>query len=340
MPDAFDVKSSEQTMLNVVSLFGLQTGKNGAWFCAECVSKDLQIHGIPYWRRDHQLCGVNWCYRHRRKLLGFSSHSAFDKSPPVHLFGIQLLRSDGPQFLDDTAQIVQSFATISKALLERQVRLSPTKVADSLRSQALKLMHDGGRIEQFCLQNLAEEKLPNFWKKNFYQIKGPGKDKDLLNFNIAFRHSQYSAPTVLYVIALALLFETPVEALLKLDEAEDVRIVPENMKLRYEREFCSVDYMLHEYVKNRGSYDSYSPTVGTDSLRTSNSLKTYGLPNLSNVSEQHKIALLAFFEGTSLFDICQTYHVEITDIENILRIAGSRLAKGLFPNQFQECRYP
>lgn len=329
MSDAFDVRRGEKIALNVVLQYGLITGKKGAWFCHECVNGDLQTHGMPYWRRDHQLCGVDWCYRHRVKLSGFSTHVAFSKPPPIHSFGIDLLSSDGPQFLDDTAQIVQNFAAIAKALLERRTNLDVIKVTSILRRQALTLMSEGSHVKQFDLQGLVEEKMPDFWQNHFYQIKGSGKGKDLLDFGLAFRQSQYSAPTVVYVMALALLFETPVEALLKLDEAEDIGIVPENMKLRYEREFWSSDHVLNEYAKSRGSYESFCRNVGTDFQRTADALPIHGLPDLTSVSEDRKGALLAFFRGESLFNICQIFQLEITDLEDLLRISGSRFAKGL-----------
>lgn len=39
-------------------------------WCADCIAEDHEIHGMPYYHRDHQLPGVFHCHRHQQGLSG------------------------------------------------------------------------------------------------------------------------------------------------------------------------------------------------------------------------------------------------------------------------------
>lgn len=62
------------------------TPRNGAWFCPDCARQDRQTDGVSYWRRTHQLTGIEKCLFHRNTcLLGVDSKSAFMQEPYLFL---------------------------------------------------------------------------------------------------------------------------------------------------------------------------------------------------------------------------------------------------------------
>ncbi len=74
------VHASDENYLALVN-YGMRPTRPGAYFCTECFAGD-QIHfGMSYWRRDHQLPGMNECSRHRKALSYVQEISAFLEAP-------------------------------------------------------------------------------------------------------------------------------------------------------------------------------------------------------------------------------------------------------------------
>ena len=46
----------------------LRETRPGAYLCTQCVEEDLAFHGVPYWRREHQMPGLYSCTKHRLPL--------------------------------------------------------------------------------------------------------------------------------------------------------------------------------------------------------------------------------------------------------------------------------
>ncbi|OQS24858.1 TniQ family protein [Chromobacterium violaceum] len=45
-------------------------------WCTECSGLDLKMHGFSYWRRQHQIIGVDWCINHHVPLINTSTEFA------------------------------------------------------------------------------------------------------------------------------------------------------------------------------------------------------------------------------------------------------------------------
>ena len=83
----FTARSPRDTAANgfwdrsVVSLVGLRTPRARAYFCPACVEADMRDRGYSYWRRAHQLPGVQLCLHHGAQLLSTPGQAAFDNMP-------------------------------------------------------------------------------------------------------------------------------------------------------------------------------------------------------------------------------------------------------------------
>ncbi|AUV15295.1 MULTISPECIES: TniQ family protein [Aeromonas] len=57
---------------------GLHNVQHQYWrWCADCIAEDYELHGMPYYHRDHQLPGVFHCHRHQRGLSGHCAGCGF-----------------------------------------------------------------------------------------------------------------------------------------------------------------------------------------------------------------------------------------------------------------------
>lgn len=81
---------------NYVS-FRLKTPAKTLRWCPACAKRDLSEHGQSYWRRSHQLHGLDWCHRHQiplyeteHALVLHQPHTLSGKSAPA-IFSRRLL---------------------------------------------------------------------------------------------------------------------------------------------------------------------------------------------------------------------------------------------------------
>ncbi|MEC0665821.1 TnsD family transposase [Priestia flexa] len=57
------------TRLGIVA--GSICRKNGLFYCPECATNDIEQHGEPYFHREHQLQGIDFCAHHELKLMKY-----------------------------------------------------------------------------------------------------------------------------------------------------------------------------------------------------------------------------------------------------------------------------
>lgn len=324
-PDIFEnIDDVQRAQSNV--RYGMQTGKDGSWFCTSCAKEDLDIYGIPYWRRTHQLIGVDWCYKHHHKLLAVLSKDAFDMAPPVARVNDCLI-PDGPDSINDANPIVQRYALIAKSILERTTLLDLEKTVTLLRNQFSAVTH----LDQFHRPQInieIENRIPPYWHSRFSNLRIKMQGNDIFNFQKLFNQIHKPLDTERYVMALAFFFETSDAALHNLDLSQNIEIEKDNLKFE-EKVYWWREDVLHNYVENQGCHTSFSSQRGLNHRLASNALTAHGLPNFDDVSQKQKKAIQAFFEGKSLANACQMYEVNAKDVEYLLRIAGTRLANGL-----------
>jgi TniQ len=58
--------------------------KKVACFCESCVKEDQSYLGFSFWRRSHQLSGVEWCTKHNRPLYEVNKKDAYATQPSKH----------------------------------------------------------------------------------------------------------------------------------------------------------------------------------------------------------------------------------------------------------------
>lgn len=59
----------------------LDSPVNGQRFCEQCAQEDLKFWGYTYWRRLHNLPGLDWCLKHRVPLKRVRGVAPFEQGP-------------------------------------------------------------------------------------------------------------------------------------------------------------------------------------------------------------------------------------------------------------------
>jgi len=89
-----------------------------ACLCPDCVRKDLVSKHFTWFRRHHQMFGMEWCHLHDRELLVVEDPQPYEKPPHIWLSRGQVTPFNAfVESLRGAGDFVNRFVTTSKALL-------------------------------------------------------------------------------------------------------------------------------------------------------------------------------------------------------------------------------
>lgn len=314
---------------NLLITHGLRLGKIGAWYCTSCIKQDLKEHGSSYWRRSHQLLGVDWCYTHRHRLRGVRESEAFDHDPIFGKERHKALASHGPKLLDEAEPVIQRYAAISLALLNSRRRFDRAKISAMIELQFLARQHIEKTETGGELHSVLETLAPPYWIERFVELHTKARNLDVLDFNRLFDQNIAIQSTERYVVALAMLFNSADTAIRQLEKSHDVKVTVPMVPLRGPLNPWLSEEVLNEYARHRCSHSHFADARGIELQSASNALSTHGLPDFGSGLDERRNALIDFFNGKSLQEVGEAYSVAQNELECALRVAGSRLRQAL-----------
>lgn len=182
--------------------------REGAWFCPVCADEDMASQGYSYWRRSHQLPGVDWCNKHRYTTLHqLSSATPFQHQP--HSCIKQGISMNYDYSLNTSQrEIIQRFIDVSHGIL-RVVFPMPRESARNLVATRLDTdLKDATRsTTSITLIEQAHKLFPSKWLKihfpELFTVTSPCNGEPSFPLH----------DTSHFALALALLFSSATEAL-------------------------------------------------------------------------------------------------------------------------------
>lgn len=314
---------------NILMTHGLRAGKRGAWYCTSCIKQDLKEYGSSYWRRSHQLLGIDWCHIHGHQLEGANNAAAFDQDPIFAKEKYEPLVPPGPKFLDKAELTIQRYAAISIALLNGRKRFDRFKVSAMIALQFSARQHiewsETGREFSSVLETLA----PAYWISRFIELRTKSYDSNVLDFKRLFAQNVATQDTERYVVALAMLFNSADTAVRQLEQSHEIKISFPIQPFHVSQNPWLGEQVLNEYVRHECSHRSFSEAIGINFRAVSNALTVSGLPDFNCGYDAKRNALNDFFNGTSLREASDMHNIDVQELEHMLRVAGSRLHRAL-----------
>jgi len=173
-------------------------------YCPDCAQDDLTEWGCPYFRRYHQLAGIDRCDHHEVALAELprpQRGSPRSTTLPSHLNKTRRSTQSNPT--------LRRFFELSMMALQGTTPSHPEQLADALvgRAQALGLrMREQKSGPRFS--DLVREQLPSDWLAKHFGSTKPENTMDGI-----FR--AYRAPyrTACYLLAMAVLWDSPKDAM-------------------------------------------------------------------------------------------------------------------------------
>lgn len=179
-------------------------GKTESWHCIECAQDDMEKHRLPYWRRSHNLIGVDYCYIHGGKLVSKDLKLDFDGLPSAELNHVVTL--DGPKSIKNTEPIIQRYVAIALFMLHLDGFLDFSLFVSLLRLRFSEMFN-------FQLSRIHlpfkdfEHAFPAYWSKQFRNLRTKIQGNDIFNFENLLNKENTPLDTERYILALAFLYK-------------------------------------------------------------------------------------------------------------------------------------
>lgn len=319
---------------NFTKRLGMLTQKKEAFLCPRCVQEDLEHWKFSWFRRTHQLQGVDWCPSHRTPLVKVKGSNPWELLPQHWMEKGEVEEPNlGASDLESN-DFVLRFTEIGCALLERSRPLHLGRLAgllcDRAREIGLRTSQDGVKpnLSDLVLRSAPEEWLmrhcPDLVDKkpgSFYF----GLDNTLISRTVP-------STGFAYATALAALFDTPLQVHQKLMQI-DAGDAPEYQKPA-KRPIARDPAFWHggfwgEYIEQQGRVRAMAPRLGMHPTHLREKFNQLGLPSLHDVGSAPRWrAYLSFEAGESLSAACAAEGVSEAEVLELIRLSCARVALG------------
>lgn len=326
-----DHGSAENQSLHQMS--GTRKTRPGAFFCLDCVSADHDFHGRSYWRREHQTPGLYWCPKHRVPLRYRSERDAFLKSPSECVENSDAIDESWANSVSSNP-FVKKYLGICAGLMDgarpivvRQVRgaLVSAAKAQRIRTFPTKALLKMG---EHLVSDLMLEAYPREWVLGLVpSLVAKARGQDLRQVDGVFWHTAAGAPSVVYALTAALLFDSADDAL----QALATHVAAPATRTNHASPRSEQEAARHAYVVADGSYSVVLNSLRLRGPRTLLELESSGLPDLSlDGSPAVLRAAVAFYlEDRPLHECLLLAGDERDRFESIVRRSGNPLKAAL-----------
>jgi hypothetical protein len=316
--------------------FGMVNARKGNFFCAKCVSADVEFHGFSYWRRDHQLPGQFWCSKHLTP-LNFVDQDAAVLDPPSKF--LQVAESIPLDWVTQAQsnRAIQIFLDVVAGLMVHTESLDAKFIAKKLLKKATErgLMPIYGHKRKPLLSDLIKASFTHQWLEAIYpglaskpdQIIVPTIDRTL------FKQKNGGSVTS-NILACAVLYESADEALNDIfgsfKEISEVsaRISKPRLKPKSNTFFTTEEgknCLIESYIQCGGLHMEVVkqfPNVRSSAVSLLNEL---GLPNLYIWGKKKNMlaAVTAFnLQGKSSVESAAIGGLRADEMDRIIRNSG------------------
>ncbi|NTV94160.1 MAG: hypothetical protein HGA75_01940 [Thiobacillus sp.] len=215
----------EASITQLTMLHGLSVSASGLRWCPECARLDNQGRGYSYWRRRHQINGIDWCAVHRLPLTVTSPESAISAPGDIATAGKTTVPMDvlGDELANPALQRLQA---ILLAWLHRPAPICLDAWAVVVRQRCRELDLRMGEVgKRPVVSDLIRELFPHSWLQRCMPEVACKQDRVFVrkvDGACIDRHVAY--PALSCGAILAVLYTNAEDAISALESANQVRI--------------------------------------------------------------------------------------------------------------------
>lgn len=304
----------------------LRNFQNIASLCRECVAEDINFRGFAYWRRVHQLPGVDRCTKHGTTLISYSGRDVLERSP---LYCLSVLNQVVNEPLDEICsnEFVARYIQIAVNLIteiSKPIHIEDISVhiREWAKNQNLRVSLNGKRP---LLSDRAVEMLPRAWLKKHFprsETKEYGGFSDWIDGTWFSRKTPRNPAA--YILALSIMYESADEAINALANLKPA-IVPRKVLIHRKKGAWDSAEFIKVWMLHLGNTAAISEELNLSKAYIYQRIVAAGLPCLSKkAGAALKLAVQRYWQGESISAACKFSGAIIEDVEKFLRVATYR----------------
>lgn len=293
--------------------------KKVACFCESCVKEDQGYLGFSFWRRSHQLSGVDSCTKHNIPLYEVNGKEAYATQPSKHFMNKNFSKTSIDQ--STLNPVTLRYVQLIQDALDLKTPLDFKSTRQVLLNQSKKFsIRTTVQGNKRTLSDLIIEQLPKDWAiKHFPNLikKQPGAY--LSSFDDILRPNSNGKSCMNTLLAAAVLFENADEAIYELTQHQYQP--PPAFKPS-----ISDETILKTYIKHQGNIRQIASVLNRDYGFMRNKTAKIGLPALTNLDQVTVNAIKAFYDGEDLLGLINKPGINLEMFAKIIRTAGMRFS--------------
>lgn len=319
--------------LEQISNSGFRLARRHPHYCPQCLAEDRPYHGFTYWRREPQLPGRAWCFKHFCPLSWVAGADVFSLAPSMAAKASVVLDSKWVERLMQ-APLLHRFFNVQDGLLSLKAPLRQSPVSRMLRDRATQLgFHSGrGKVKGRLLSEHLREVVDKAWLADVF----PGLDEAHQGYfepiDAATRGHHNSCSPTGYAIAAAVLWDDADEALNEILGAERNDVVREARPKT--QPLADTAVLKKAYVDAAGNHVEVARQLALPQSSVASTLKALGLPALGQPDDRVLKAAHDFLHrGYSLEKAAIANQIPLEELEKFVRqamvVAGSAIERRL-----------
>jgi|GEM_PF-6438622 len=300
--------------------------KKAACFCASCVKEDIDYLGFSFWRRSHQLSGIDWCLKHNVPLREVNEDAPYEIQPANYLMNKRFTEVNIESHTADP--VVLRYAQLIQDALELAVPLDFKVTGQVLFKQSKEFnIRTSAKGNKKTLSDLMIEQLPDYWlSKHFPNLKKERHGTYLSSFDDVLRLNGNGKSCMNTLLAAAVLFKNADEAIFEFTQHQYK--CPPKAKPK-----ISDKAIIESYIKFQGNIKRVAAELNQSYDTLYARAATLGLPALTNVNRATFNAIMSFFRGEDFLTSINKPGVNPEKFESVIRIAGGQLSSTI--NKFK-----
>lgn len=263
-----------------------------AGLCTTCVEEDIAVHGFSYWRRTHQIQGIDWCPAHRQPLQRVIKSAPFSVCPSNWLRHQDFLTRAPIDSTDNS--VIHAYEDIALWLLAAERRTTKARVG-ALLSHGVEAhqLRAGMKGKGPRISDLAREKTSDRWLKlHFPKIADGAAHTYCPAIDAALFGTSCSPYSVILALSVLGLAERPLLSRALLDGQAIIRA-------RDQRDIQLRDRALDAYLCSGGSYEKARRLMGIANSSAFCLYQRLGLPSLSRADPEAAAQIICFLRTAS-----------------------------------------
>jgi hypothetical protein len=293
--------------VSILKAKGYSLAKANVCFCESCISEDRNYIGYSYWRRSHQIHGVDFCSKHGTPLMMAIDENAHYLSPHKILKSGKFLQQD-ITLSEYGNPVIQKYIELIEDYIEIQSVINFKILIRMLNHIAQEKNVAPNYISDYILDNT-----PNNWLVKHF----PCFKKKTLNIPITCIDTPHKAPSLFNILLM-------ISNLMPETDGQILRHQPDSVPYPSPRRenYISKYKLINLYKEHDGNYSRILEELTKLKLSGIHRLDQLRLPPLDDLNDATLKAVFDFFEGTSLIKILQRESVDFSAFETTIRTSS------------------